>query len=151
MIAICFGCKTKTSKNILYGFIRIVFTHDTIGEHSSPLQSGYKFVLQTDYLPDHNCPTGQFHRPQGRFHLTKSDFTRHRRISLVVSGVSPETTKAPGLRRPGAFLCSLKNEGYNYESLFRLALRRVEQLYSDGCGSVFLSTLILNNANMKTV
>ena len=22
--------------------------------------------------------------------------------------------KAPGLRRPGAFLCSLKNEGYNY-------------------------------------
>ena len=107
------------------------------GEHGLPLQSGYKFVLQTDYLPDHNCPIGQFH-------LTKSDFTHFFRIF-------PKKVKAPSLRRLGAFLCSSKNEGYNYESLNRLALRRVEQLYSDGCGSVFLSTLILNNANMKTV
>ena len=38
--------------------------------------------------------------------------------------------------RFGVF-CSLKNEGYKYEPLRRFVLRRVEQLYSDGCGSVF--------------
>lgn len=32
-------------------------------------------------------------------------------------------------KRSGVF-CSLKNEGYNYKPLCRLALRRVEQLYS---------------------
>lgn len=79
-----------------------------------------------------------------RFHSPTANFTHFFRNN-------PEKVKAPSLRRLGAFLCSLKNEGYNYESLNRLALRRVEQLYSDGCGSVFLSTLILNNANMKTV
>ena len=61
--------------------IVIVCTIQCCGEPRSP------FVLQTDYLPDHNCPTGQFHRPQGRFHLTKSDFTRHRRISPTFSGI----------------------------------------------------------------
>lgn len=72
----------------------------------------------------------------------------HRCSVAINLSLNDEST---GLAATGAFLCSLKNEGYNYESLFRLALRRVEQLYSDGCGSVFLSTLILNNANMKTV
>ena len=101
----------------------------------------------------YNRATNLFYKPiifptttarQGNFTVRKDNFTHFFRNN-------PEKVKAPGLRRPGAFLCSLKNEGYNYESLFRLALRRVEQLYSDGCGSVFLSTLILNNANMKTV
>ena len=81
--------------------------------------------------------------------MPERDFVIVHRCSVAIT--LSLNDKAPGLRRPGAFLCSLKNEGYNYESLFRLALRRVEQLYSDGCGSVFLSTLILNNANMKTV
>ena len=70
-----------------YIYVQRIATIFQTGEHGSPLQSGYKFVLQIDYLPDHNCPTGQFHRPQGRFHLTKSDFTRHRRISPTFSGI----------------------------------------------------------------
>ena len=85
-------CTIQCSGDQLSPFVLVakpkqVKTYCTIGEHGSPLQSGYKFVLQTDYLPDHNCPTGQFHRPQGRFHLTKSDFTRHRRISPTFSGI----------------------------------------------------------------
>ena len=139
---------SETTSKRQYIYVQRIATIFQTGEHGSPLQSGYKFVLQTDYLPDHNCPTGQFHRPQGRFHLTKSDFTRHRRISLVVSGASPETTKAPGLRRPGAFLCSLKNEGYNYESLNRPVLRRVEQ-YTRRLRFRLLSTVILNYIYLK--
>ena len=140
VIAICFGCKTKTSKNILYDW-RTRFAA-TIG-----LQVCFTNRLSSrPQLPDRAIsPSARTISPDKvRFHSPQANFTHFFRNN-------PEKVKAPGLRRPGAFLCSLKNEGYNYESLFRLALRRVEQLYSDGCGSVFLSTLILNNANMKTV
>ena len=42
MFAICFAYKAKTST--YNGFIRIVFTHDTIGKHGSPLQLNNYFV-----------------------------------------------------------------------------------------------------------
>lgn len=81
--------------------------------------------------------------------MPERDFVIVHRCSVAITlSLNDEST---GLAATRCFLMFFKNEGYNYESLFRLALRRVEQLYSDGCGSVFLSTLILNNANMKTV
>lgn len=73
-----------------------------------------------------------------------------KQIKCFAPGVFFVNSETPSGELHSAFRLSVKNEGYKYKPLCRLALRRVEQ-YTRRLRFRLLSTFILNTIIMKTV